>query len=510
MIDDDSFNIIIQTLRERDIPYDSSALESTLTDPANQTALREWVEEYLTPETLLTKNEAVLYELLTETGEDESLAIGQDFAQVPELHDHEVLSAIERLRRSTVTLKKQNEAIRLQQSALSALVRNEKKSKQARAQAEKGQVRKWDAEKSSIAAAISELTQSLIYQTSDIELQLKTCENSLKQTVGGILLSDDKLLLSFQKLASEVDTSKPENENILVSVRELCARYIKYTVEGVRAKLDRIFLETLANSSDSQNIPATQEEVGQLQEDLESLYTEILPVAQMSAEQHYLDPVLRAVGTINCHEQRRASKAVEYIDNSLGFLIHRIETILERAREHQSYQIAVDTVIQKAKELSSHESPSLSTPAASQLAKGSSPPPHTDQIEPEHQLGRSLGVKFPELEASEEMYVETLEKILSERTARLETSATGLEATVESCILSHLLDSHITLSRLRDALLSHSTYHTIKLADPELVNAEDLLEKEISQARTTLEAINLKEPHETDPYRDDFVNRWSR
>jgi hypothetical protein len=57
---DDLFNVLTKMLRDRDIPFDRDAISSALSDAESQTAIREWMEEYLAPETLLTKDEAAL------------------------------------------------------------------------------------------------------------------------------------------------------------------------------------------------------------------------------------------------------------------------------------------------------------------------------------------------------------------------------------------------------------------------------------------------------------------
>jgi len=57
---DDLFNEFTKILRDRDIPYDRDAIKSALSDPESHTAIQEWTEEYLAPETLLTKDEATL------------------------------------------------------------------------------------------------------------------------------------------------------------------------------------------------------------------------------------------------------------------------------------------------------------------------------------------------------------------------------------------------------------------------------------------------------------------
>jgi hypothetical protein len=83
-------------------------------------------------------------------------------------------------------------------------------------------------------------------------------------------------------------------------------------VEGIRTKLDRIYLETL-NSSNTLNSHGSDQESHDLQEELESLYSEILPVAQMSAEQQYLEPALKTIAASNGQGQERSLKAVKYV-----------------------------------------------------------------------------------------------------------------------------------------------------------------------------------------------------
>lgn len=58
---DNLFEDLANLLRDRDVPYDRDALKSACKDPESQTAIREWMDEYLTPETLLTKDEVAVY-----------------------------------------------------------------------------------------------------------------------------------------------------------------------------------------------------------------------------------------------------------------------------------------------------------------------------------------------------------------------------------------------------------------------------------------------------------------
>ena len=57
---DDSLQVLVKALRDHDLPFDHEAIKSAFADPETQTAVLAWVEEYLSPETLLTKDEANL------------------------------------------------------------------------------------------------------------------------------------------------------------------------------------------------------------------------------------------------------------------------------------------------------------------------------------------------------------------------------------------------------------------------------------------------------------------
>jgi hypothetical protein len=88
---------------------------------------------------------------------------------------------------------------------------------------------------------------------------------------------------------------------------------IKHTVETTRTRLDRIYLEESSKSIGAADEDANDPEVIALKEELESLYSEILPVAQMSIEQEYLEPALQVIAAQDVHGKDRAAKAMDYV-----------------------------------------------------------------------------------------------------------------------------------------------------------------------------------------------------
>lgn len=89
------------------------------------------------------------------------------------------------------------------------------------------------------------------------------------------------------------------------------------TVQTVRARLDTIYLETLVAAENSGAMkPATGQEVTELQEEVESLYSEISSVAQISIEKQYLEPALQSIATKNGRSLSKTVSSLNYVRNN--------------------------------------------------------------------------------------------------------------------------------------------------------------------------------------------------
>jgi parvulin-like peptidyl-prolyl isomerase len=99
---------------------------------------------------------------LSKTGEADAIA-AQGLSLIQGLSDQEIQNAIEELKRSTAAIEKQTEALRLQQNAINALVKNDKKAAQSRSHSESAQVRKWEVKKGHITSAVGMPDDQYIY-----------------------------------------------------------------------------------------------------------------------------------------------------------------------------------------------------------------------------------------------------------------------------------------------------------------------------------------------------------
>lgn len=73
---------------------------------------------------------------------------------------------------------------------------------------------------------VEEILQSLRFQITEIEAQRNAAKLSLHNNASEMMRSDDKLLLSFQKLASDLEPAQPKDDENEKRVRDLCARYV--------------------------------------------------------------------------------------------------------------------------------------------------------------------------------------------------------------------------------------------------------------------------------------------
>lgn len=93
---------------------------------------------------------------------------------------------------------------------------------------------------------------------------------------------------------------------------------------ALKARLDRIFLEIVSPKADTgDNSGPDAVAVAELEQDLESLYSDIPSVAQMAVEQEYLRPVRKEVenGRKKANESLRVGGAYVSAQSSIAMLI---------------------------------------------------------------------------------------------------------------------------------------------------------------------------------------------
>ncbi|AEO55642.1 hypothetical protein MYCTH_2087011 [Thermothelomyces thermophilus ATCC 42464] len=500
---------LITVLRAYDPSFDASAVRRALSDPASIDLFR-WATLHLTPDTLLTANELSQYAALEQSGLADKLAKSSDLAATCLLSDQEIKDAIEELHRSTQAITRHTEALRQQQEALGRLVDSGRESLKERVTIEAERARAWQSERSDLALHTDELLQSLGSRVSKLEQRSTGASATIQQTAENLFSSDDRLLSSLQKLGLELEAENDEEQRDVALLRETCARLIKFTVEIIRTRLDRLYLEALEPPTKSAPTKVSTDEVSALQEEVESLYAEILPVAQMSTEQQFLEPALRSLAAKNGQTLARSAQAISY-----------------------SYQLAANAVLDLAKaELQTQPSAIRASPTQQQhsikqqgtvspvharpsrRSRYSTGAPDTGDDSPLEEILRTLAISLPqEKEGLPDLcaQVDELSLALAGRREKLQDAAFHAQQNFEEAATKYVTDGKLAIQLVHDSILAESPFGGVRLVDAEIERSIAVLSQELRKVDEKLSDVcagvaKLKKAKSAK--RDEFISRW--
>lgn len=326
------------------------------------------------------------------------------------------------------------------------------------------------------------------------------------------------------------------------------ASLIKTTVETIRTRLDRIYLEALVEAEHSRDTkPATEDEVKVMEEEVESLYSEILPVAQMSVEQQHLEPALQSISSRGGKNLGRSSVAIAYVrcpypppSRAQGVLLTFRWIQINACLDHLIDRC--DRLKSSIDSLKSHQaaSTSLISTAKAALAAPREPPQQTEKaVEPtspvrpvrprantaKSRAGRrssgiaeeppidallqSLAVYLtPETDADGDRKLRALADVVSERSRKGEDMARDAQESFEATAATYLDDVRRAVQMLKDSLLAESPYSQIHLEDPEIRGSIDVLAHEVQKVKDGLERADAKKLVGKSDKREEILRRW--
>ncbi|KAK0737235.1 hypothetical protein B0T21DRAFT_438557 [Apiosordaria backusii] len=497
---------LVKLLRAYDASFDAAAVKAAFNGSSTGSQFVQWAASHLTPDTLLTLDEFNQYAALEKAGIADKLASSSDLAAVQGLTDENVRNAIEQLNRSTQAITKQTETLKQQREALDRLVTADRQTRQERRVFESEQDRRYESQRRDLTLAVEELSQSLDSQILELEQQTTGAGPAIQQTVDTLFRSDDKLLASLQKLGWELGTEDPEEQNHVVMLRETCARLIKFTVEGVRTRLDRIYLETLERNSGS-NSRVSPGEVSSLQEEVESLYSEILPVAQMSVEQQFLEPALKKVEAKNGQEQAKSKQATGYAYQLAA------DSLLEIAQSEVATKVALATPRPRRPTVGQRgvmDSPVRPRPRHARRSSGIG---GAMEESPLDEILRSLAISLPQEEEGTPDFpaqARELAGILAERRSKTEDVAKNVQESFEYIATKQIADGKLAIQLVRDSILAESPFGEVRLVDPEIESSIAVLSQELEKIHREKDGVDnrMAKLRARNAKKDELIARW--
>ncbi|OBT99622.2 hypothetical protein VE01_03009 [Pseudogymnoascus verrucosus] len=521
--------LLTECLQDRNLTVKSSDQLRDV-DSGDDKSFKTWIMETIDSKTMLTKEELNLYNSLEEIGEARLLGSLVDLGQVRAFEDLDIQTATRQLQSSTAAIDKQNEILKIQQAALSTLAATELQQRQRRSMANAVQHRLWKEALDQVNAEVEEAASALSEHVSSNKTQCAAMDAALIQQSTNLLRSDDKIISSLQKLSKTLQYGMSPENDTFERIRKLCTSLIKYTVEGVRLRLDRAYIEALGvHQVERKGTPQNEQEVMELQAELDSLYSEILPVAQMSAEQRYLDCAVRAIASQDKQGLEKSKTIIEYISESTTFLIDRAEVFKRHVEAYQSHIATLNAVLKllsseiNSIDLSrpkkpeqprsplqsrSHKpaSPSLSRSAHRRRSSASS---FDESTPPDQQILRIMGIPPLEELCRDRAPEAVLHETLSDKIQKLKAHEQGLQASSESAIGDHLQDAFATLQLLSDTMLSETKYQEIRLLDEEVQEAISGLDQELADLSSHLQSLDFERLKERNSHKEAFIERWA-
>ncbi|TWU75767.1 hypothetical protein ED733_002641 [Metarhizium rileyi] len=512
----DAEMLLLKALRTYGIETRKDDVLVALRDPHHGLLFAEWALTHLASDTLLTADELDVYTALDRTGRVDQLADLHDLAEVQPVTEDELKGAIEELRRCTESISKQTKTLRQQQDAMSRMVKKQAENAARREELERVQRKKKELERGRIIKEVALMSQEITLRVTELEQH----GPALNDSVATVLQSDDKLLSSLQKLGWELDQPDPDETQAVEKLRETCMRLIKATVETVRTKLDTIYLDTLVTVERSGTAkPATNDEVKELQDEVESLYSEILSVAQMSIEQQHLEPALQALAAKSSQSTEKTTASLDYIHECLTYLLDRMHRLHAHVESHKSHQRALAAITATAKEEITAETISIKNPGP---AVPSSPVGRSSPVR--RRQGRRLsGVQEPPMETLLQNVAVTippdcirprdqvlfLEKVLAERSRKCNEVAAAAQESFEITARTHVDDARRAMQLVRDSLFAESPFGDVKLVDADMEGSILVLAQEVDKAKDTLRSLEGQSVVAKSEKKEELIQRWA-
>ncbi|KAL4962641.1 uncharacterized protein BDV14DRAFT_99892 [Aspergillus stella-maris] len=512
----DPGEVVMSALKDRNITSKRDQITAAFSDSSDGSKNAEWVQEHLVPDTLLSEEELKLYSKLESSESLPALLSDANLDSTRPFLEDDLQKAIESLNTSTAEIQKQADVLTIQYDALTKHKKRDD-DRESRQQREIERLRrKYDAGTQNISTAVSELAHEL-------EVSLKN--ESEKSTMDGKkilsvlttrLKENDKLLSDLEGLAAGVQSSDGD-ATIMKRTTEMSTILAQCIAEEIYCRLDRLYLEKVLNSK-SPHAPTGKdvEAVTSLEQEMNSLYSEIDILAEITTRQQFVEPVLRQLQ--NHHGQLRIAshQKLDLILETVTDMTTSAESLIASLRDRESSCTALESFASAYRaEVGDQILDSTSsrretmrrfstqpTLMATQPAKSIGPFPEADALSG---LLRRLGLSF-EAVFKAEVAEGGVESLIKERQHMLDDLHNyGLAS--DSPLAAELLPADRANVLLSSSLEADSLF-TASLSSVEHEESLSELESKLSRIQKGIQNLNQDVIYQRDVNQEKFLERW--
>lgn len=131
-------------------------------------------------------------------------------------------------------------------------------------------------------------------QLAETQKEVDTEKSTLTSYLSERLASDDQILSRLPGIVSAIVTEVQASDEEK-SIKQWCKAIVSFRTSEIKARVDNVYLESLATSLGNDEPDTSDEEFAQrkaaLQAELEELHTEIASVAEMVVEHELVKPL---------------------------------------------------------------------------------------------------------------------------------------------------------------------------------------------------------------------------
>lgn len=454
-------------------------------EPAKRAESEDWVKTFLSPATLLTKEEFAFQDRFGEfTPQINSAASGRP------LSDEEFEHAISSLESSTAAINAQCQIMEAQKRALldfKARNRTTDDDRDFRTESRKPQ-NKVARDKAQVDLELGQLSSALHERLRSSVTQAESASTSLPSKIERLLEKDDRLLDGLQKIVPKLQDENGDSEG-LDQIEKLCHAFTILEGRAIRAQIDATYQRNLPddshkttnghNPTDEQEKQAARAELAELSSEIEGLLT-------LVAENHYRLPITKRLGSARTESHSEAARWSEYLGSTLHYLASRLESLTEHFEHLHAHRAALDAVSQTLEKTlavqskKAEESQQNPTSKSAQAQRGLKPLRLVQANLPEApdasaQLFRHLDIRLPDNQGAAKLS-QSLHSIKLERQDKLAAFASSTDEIFTKLLGESLNRADVDARDLLSAVFANSQYGERKLVDEDVQRELDVLE----------------------------------
>jgi hypothetical protein len=453
-------------------------------EPATRAESEEWVKTYLSPATLLTKEEFAFHDRFGDfTPQISTAASGRP------LSDEDFEHAISSLESSTAAIDAHCQVMLAQKQALLDFkARNTTTTDHGRSEPGKPQ-QKLARDKAQLDLEVTQLSDSLHERLRLSMNQAESASADLPVKFERLLEKDDRMLDSLQKIVPKLQDNTSDSET-LDQINKLCHAFTILETRAIRAKINATYRNGLRDTSSAKTNGHSRNDLQEqdaVRAELAELSSEIDGLVALVTENHYRIPITKRIGNARTESHGEAARWSEYLGSTLHYLTARLESLNEQFEHVHAHRAALATISQTldktlaAPSTKSEDTQPVTTKAA-QAQRGLKPLRLVQANLPEApdasaQLLRHLDLRLPDSAAADAPKLsQVLQSAKVDRQDKLAAFASSTEESLTKLLGESLNKADVDAKDLLGAVFAHSQHGERRLVDQDVQRELDVLE----------------------------------